>query len=175
MPALLILAHSGISFAAPEANGKQIKKPVTITSTSMEASSDRNVVHFKGNVVAEEDFTLCSDELFVYYGENKEVNEIIASGNVEILQNDKTARSAKAVYDRVGRTLVLTGDPQVRQCTDTISGDKITVFIDKDDALVESESGGRVKAVIMPEKKCENAQAPDLKGESEKTRCKGTR
>ena len=154
--------------------GMALKKPVNIVSDRMEADRGSNLVVFTGNVVAEEDFTICSDELNVAYGADKEINEITARGSVRIFQEDKTSTSRSAVYRRKERTITLTGDPVVRQCTDTVKGDKIIVYIDEDRALVESGKGGRVRAVIMPEKKC-SGQNPTGKGSIEEARCKRAR
>lgn len=151
------------------------RKPVTVTSDKMEAKKNENLVVFTGNVVAVEDFTVCSDVLYVLYDGQKEVNRLEAGGNVRIFQDDKTSTSEKAVYDRNARTIVLTGSPQVRQCNDTVKGDRITVYMDEDNALVESEKGGRVKAVIMPDKKCAEAGGQAQKVISEEARCKGSR
>lgn len=153
--------------------GEAARKPVTVTSDTMEAISNENLVIFRGNVVATEDFTLCSDELHIRYSESRDVKEIEASGNVRIFKDDKTSTSDKAVYDRAERKITLTGKPQVKQCTDTIKGDRITVFLDEDNAVVEGDKGGRVKAVIMPEKKC--SEPRQEKATSEEARCKGPR
>lgn len=152
------------------------KSPVNVTSDWMEAVKDENRVVFKGNVVAVEDFTLCSDELYVDYDDKKEVKEITAVGNVTIIQDDKIAYSDKAVYDRSANTVVLTGRPQVKQCEDTVRGNKITLYKDKDNAVVESGGDGRVRAYIMPDKKCDSPVAlPKVKGTSEEARCKRSR
>lgn len=150
---LLFTAGHCLAAEAPEKSDAP-RKPVTVTSDTMEADSKQNTVIFRGNVEAIEEFRLLSDELFIYYDSNKEINEIEANGNVRIYQEDKTSTSEKARYNRKERTIILTGSPQVRQCDDTIKGDRITVYLDKDNALVESYGAGRVKAVIMPEKKC---------------------
>ncbi|MEK7773252.1 MAG: lipopolysaccharide transport periplasmic protein LptA [Deltaproteobacteria bacterium] len=151
-------------------------KPVTVTSDAMEADRNRKLVVFKGNVTAVEDFTVCSDVLYVHYDENNAVRDIEAGGNVVIFQGDKTSRSEKAVYDRNNRTVVLTGGhPQVEQCADTVKGEKITVYLDSDKAVVEGGGGGRVKAVIMPGKKCEDSGGAQEKHISEEARCKRTR
>lgn len=135
------------------------KKDITVTSDRMETEKDKNLVVFIGNVVAEEDFFLCSDELTVNYGEDKEINDITAKGNVVIINEDKTAIAGQAFYDRQKRTVLLTVDPVVRRSTDTVRGDRITVFIDDDKAIVESdkEKSNRVKVVITPEKKKDDA------------------
>lgn len=173
--AAFLLLWARPSAAVTKKDGDAPKKPVTVTSDTMEAKTSENVVVFRGNVVAVEDFTLCSDELHIRYGEAKDVSEIEASGNVRIFQDNKTSTSDRALYNRNERTIILTGRPQVKQCTDTVKGDRITVFLDKDNALVESEKGSRVKAVIMPEKSCTDEKKGAEKAISEEARCKGAR
>ncbi|HBG45476.1 MAG TPA: lipopolysaccharide transport periplasmic protein LptA [Deltaproteobacteria bacterium] len=151
------------------------RKPVTVTSDMMEANTGENKVVFKGNVEAVEDFTLCSDELNIIYDENKDVSRIEATGNVRIFQDQKTSTSGRAVYNRKDRVIVLTESPQVKQCSDIVKGERITVYLDKDNALVESGDGGRVKAVIMPNKDCPENKAPERPIGEQAARCKGTR
>lgn len=156
------------------------KLPITITSDAMEASKGNGNVVFKGNVVAVEDFTLCSDELFISYGKEKEIREMLATGSVRIFYADRTAVATKAEYDREKKTLVLIGNAEVRQCSDVVRGDRIVVHIDDENAMVQSESGGRVKAVIMPAKKCPQpvgiAAAGAVRDVTiEEARCRGSR
>lgn len=130
------------------------KKPVNVTSDRMETDKTDNTVTFSGNVAAEEDFILCTDELHVSYDENKEIKEIRAKGNVRILKEGKTAASDAALYDKKARTIILTGKAMVSQCSDNIRGEKIVYYIDTDRASAESGQGGRVKAAIISQKKC---------------------
>ncbi len=131
------------------------ERPVIVTSDSMEADRADNRVLFRGNVVAEEDFTLCSDEVLMAYGQDKDVEEITATGNVRIFMADKTSTSGRAVYNRKARTIVLTESPSLVQCDNTMMGDKIIFYVDEDRAMVESNKEKRVRAVILPDKKCE--------------------
>ncbi|HZX35391.1 MAG TPA: lipopolysaccharide transport periplasmic protein LptA [Thermodesulfobacteriota bacterium] len=129
---------------------------VVVTSATMEADSKGKVVTFKGDVVAEKDFLLCSDELKVYYGENEEIKELIAVGNVRVSKGDKRAMGDRAVYDKGKNAIVITGNAVVEQCSDVVRGGKITVYTDSGNMTVEGgeTQGKRIRAVIMPEKKC---------------------
>lgn len=152
------------------------ERPVVVTSDSMEADRADNRVLFRGNVVAEEDFTLCSDEVLMAYGQDKDVEEIIAAGNVRIVMADKTSTSGRAVYNRKARTIVLTESPSLVQCGNTMRGDNIIYYIDEDRAMVESNKEKRVTAVILPDKKCEEPGVrKDASGDgpvkSEEARC----
>jgi lipopolysaccharide transport protein LptA len=147
---------------------------VTVTSDEMVADADENLIVFKGDVVAKEDFTICSDELRIRYGPAREISEIVANGRVTIHHEDKTATSGTAVYDRKARLVVLTGSPEILQCADTVKGDKITVYLDSDNALVEGGGDGRVRALIMPERDCLGA-AGDGGRAGEDARCRRPR
>lgn len=126
-------------------------QPITITSNNMEARKKENLVIFKGDVKAEQkDYTLYAKELYVYYADGKEIKEMIAIGNVRIVQLNKVATGEKAVYTRENRTVILTGRPQVKEDCDVVKGDKITIFLDEDKSLVEGGANNRVKAVVHP-------------------------
>lgn len=164
--------------AAPDRAEKVFRgNTVTVTSDRLEVDNKKKVVIFTGNVAATQDFLLCSDELQISYNDEQEVDRITATGNVRIYQGDKESRSDRAVYDRLARTITITGDPVFKQCADTVRGEKIVVYLDEDKAIVQSKGGERVKAVIMPNKKCKEPSGPALlrEGTSGKTRCKRAR
>jgi lipopolysaccharide transport protein LptA len=186
---LLIVAFSLVPFRASGAEGAEgagagvgggvrsdaPREPVRIWADSMEAIRAERLVVFRGDVVAEEDFLVCSDELHITYGEDNAVADITARGNVRLFHGSRAGTSEVAVYDRVGRTLVMTGNPIVEQCSDMVKGAKITVYLDSDRALVESDGTGRVSAVIMPERKCAEGTAVAMPSMSEsgEGRCGG--
>ena len=71
-------------------------------------------------------------------------------------KGDKSAMEDRAVYDKGKNAIVITGNAMVEQCSDVVRGGKITVYTDSDSMAVEGGEtpGKRVRAVIMPEKKC---------------------
>ncbi|MBI5888252.1 MAG: lipopolysaccharide transport periplasmic protein LptA [Deltaproteobacteria bacterium] len=138
------------------------KKPINVTSDRMETEKTENTVKFSGNVAAEEDFILCSDELHVSYDENREIKEIRATGNVRILRDGKTAASDVALYDKKTRTIILTGKANVTQCAGSVRGEKIIYSFDTDRAVAEGGQGGRVKAAITSQKKCKEDEKANI-------------
>lgn len=148
------------------------EKTITVTSDSMEADNTANTVVFRGNVAAREDFLICSDELYLNYGTGMDVDRLVAVGRVEIYHGGREATSERAEYIRGERTLILTGSPVVNQCADTVRGQRIIFYLDEDRAMVESGEGGRVRAVIVPDKKCPEAAG---KASGEEARCKRAR
>lgn len=145
------------------------KRPLRVTSDTMEADRGSRTVTFRGNVVAEEGVTICSDELSLSYGTGEEITEIKATGNVKILDGTKRASGDRATYDRKAKVVVISGGALASQCTDTVGGEKITFYLDTDDVIIDGGEGGRVRAVIMPEKECGTSV------ESEEFRCSGSR
>ncbi len=165
--------------------GKAHSLPITITADTMKADRTTKTVVFKGNVEAREDFLLCSDELHMEYKGANEVRKIDALGHVRIYRETGVAVADHAEYDRQEHTLLLTGEARIEGCADTVSGDRITLYLDDNSALVEGERGGRVRAVIIPDKKCAGAgtagkgggtgAAPSRVIDVKSTHCKGTR
>ncbi len=92
-----------------------------------------------------------SETLTVTYNpEMKRLDEVVAEGNLEVTQGNRIATGAKAVYNSENNSVVLTGDPVIRQGNSQVSGCRIIMFINEDRGVVE---GGckRVKAVIFPD------------------------
>src|SRR3990172_8349244 len=144
-----------LSFANAEEKTKadEPPQPINITSNRMDANKKEQLVIFTGNVAAEQkDMTIYSDELKIYYTEGDDVREIIAIGNVKITQPNRIATGEKAVYTKADGKVVLTGNPQAKQGNDTVKGDRITVFLNDNKSIVESDGTSRVKAVIFPKK-----------------------
>ncbi len=154
---LAFVAVSSPSIAQEAGGGGkkgELKNPLTIYASLMEVDNSSGKVIFRGDVDAREDFILCSDELHIHYNDAREVTDIIAIGHVRLLQEGKVARGGRATYERVDGTMILTENPSITQCSDKVTGTRITFNIDNETALVEGGKDGRVRAVIMPEKEC---------------------
>ncbi len=147
---LILLAWApGDTINAGDAGDFQLER-LTITADTMYADRKKQVVRFEGNVVAEQkDFTMHAAKLLIYYKE-EEIKEIVAMGDVVIRQPGRVATSRKAVYNRIERSIVLTGSPKVEQGKDVVTGEKITIYIDQEKSIVEGGANKRVKAVIYP-------------------------
>ncbi len=147
----------GVESTSKETGKAARKVPLVITSDSLEADNKKGIVIFRGNVIAEEEFLVCSDKLTLGLGAAEQVDKIVALGDVRILYDNKVAGAERAEYVSESRKLVLTGSAVVVECEDRIQGERIEVFLDEDRAVVDggdSSAGGRVSAFIMPQKKC---------------------
>lgn len=137
---------------------------VHITSDAMMFDDKNSQVEFTGNVVATRlDATIHADHVkVILYSETEKksraakgnsppntdnVKQLIASGNVRVIQKDATATADKAVYNTTQKTIVLTGKaPTVLSGKNYVTGKKITLFQDTRRVVVESDSSRRVEA-----------------------------
>jgi len=142
-----------------EAAGLETTKPqagmaetITITSDRMELDQQKNTVIYMGNVVTVRgNVTMKSDTLTATYNpEMKRLTEVVAEGNLEMTQGNRIATGIKAIFNSDDNSIVLTGDPVIRQGNSQVSGCRIIMFINEERGVVE---GGcqRVKAVIFPD------------------------
>jgi lipopolysaccharide export system protein LptA len=141
------------------------RAPIDITSDMVEADQKR--VTFKGNVVAkQEDVTLYANTLVIIYDqETKKLKEIIATGNVKVVQQDRRATGQKVTFDQDKNRLVLDGDAVVREGTNVIRGERITFYVEEERSVVEPGKGGRVSTSITPPPKEEGKQKKPKEGE----------
>ncbi len=128
------------------------RAPIDIASDTLEADQKQNKVTFKGNVVAkQEDVTLYANTLVMIYDpDTKKLKEIIAIGNVKVVQLDRRATGQKATFDQDKNKVVLDGDAVVREGTNVVRGERITFYVDEERSVVEPGKGGRVSTSITP-------------------------
>ncbi|MEW6374580.1 MAG: lipopolysaccharide transport periplasmic protein LptA [Thermodesulfobacteriota bacterium] len=128
------------------------RAPIDITSDTVEADQKQNRVTFKGNVIAkQEETTLYANTLVIIYDPStKKLKEIIAIGNVKVVQLERRATSQKATFDQDKNKVVLDGDAVVREGANVIRGEKVTFYIDEERSVVEGGKGGRVSTSITP-------------------------
>ncbi len=128
------------------------RAPIDITSDTVEGEQKQNRVTFKGNVIAkQEDMTLYANTLVVIYDpDTKKLKEIIATGNVKVVQLDRRATGQKVTFDQDKNKVVLDGDAVVREGTNVIRGERITFYVEEERSVVEPGKGGRVSTSITP-------------------------
>jgi lipopolysaccharide export system protein LptA len=156
---VVLMLTLSATWAAPPPAEKQAKtkkdrtsQPITVKSDQLQAYNEAKQAVFIGRVVArQDDVTIYSDRLEVYYGAtNDEVDKIIAIGNVRILQTNRVGTGGHAVYESKLGKITLTENPRVSQDTDTVSGKAIIYYLDEERSEVQSGDNARVEAVIHP-------------------------
>jgi lipopolysaccharide transport protein LptA len=131
------------------------EKPIKITSNNLEADNKRNMVTFKGNVVAkQEDMVIFSDVMKVKYSPKGGISTVEALGGVKMTQEDMIATAQKIVFDNSKQKIVMTGKPRIWQDDNLISCDKVTVLLKEDKIFFE----GEVDTTIYPDSMKETDQ-----------------
>jgi lipopolysaccharide export system protein LptA len=145
------------------------RAPIDITSDTVEGDQKQNTVAFKGNVVAkQEDMTLYANTLVVVYDpDTKKLKEIVATGNVKVVQLDRRATGQKVTFDQDKNKVVLDGDAVIREGANVIRGERITFYVEEERSVVESGKGGRVSTSITPPPR-EEGEEKKPKGEKKK-------
>ena len=145
------------------------RAPIDIESDTAEMDQKKSIGIFKGNVVAkQEDITLYCNALTVHYDqETKRIREIVASGNVKIVQFERRATSQKATFYQDENKIVLEGDAVVREGDNVIRGERVVHYLDEEKSVVEGAKGGRVSTTIAPSQK-EQGEGRKPKGETKK-------
>lgn len=126
--------------------------PIKITSQNLEARHKERMVVFTGDVVArQEQFALYADHLTVYLKkEVDDIDRIVAKDNVRIVQGDRLATCREAVYYHGEGTLILQGDPMVREGDSSVKGWRIVYYVDGERSVVEGKDDQRVSVTIVP-------------------------
>ena len=149
---LMLLSFTTLCGAAEK---KEKRPPIDITSDSLEATKGDMV--FVGNVHAVYgEITIDADKMKILYesessDKKQDVKEIIATGNVKLTSEKRSAWGDKLVYKRDGAVATLTGkpQPQIKEGDNTFAGDVIKVFFDEDRVEIK----GNFKGVVNPDNK----------------------
>ena len=125
------------------------KVPVVITARHAEFDNKTHKAVYNGNVkVVRGDVTMYSNQLEAFFDqEGKELDHIVATGDVKILQEDKVITGQKAVYYEAEQKVVLTGKPVSRQGKNVVEGERMTYFFNQERIIVEE-----ARSVLHPDK-----------------------
>ena len=145
-----------------------LKEPVDIGSKQMSVDLDSHTITFLGDVsVRQGDLQLLAREVTAVFGsEVNDILEIVAKGDVSVQRADQFAFGQEAVFDRAKATIVLTGNPHLRQGDNFIRGEKILVRLDEERMEVQ----GDVKAEFRPVRKQASPEDAETVRRLEETR-----
>ncbi len=133
--------------------------PVDIHAEQLNVDFEAHQIIFKGDVkVTQADFFLSAREVIASFGENADdIERIVAKGNVDIQKADKRAWGEEACYDRKEATIVLRGNPSLRQGKNLLKGKEIRVLLDEDRMEIKGAVMGEFHLL---EKLTDNGQVP---------------
>lgn len=134
---------------------------VQIKADNLVAYNEASYAEFTGNVSAVQGTTLItSDKLKIYYSkapENKgkkdtgeeSIKKVVATGNVVIRSENRTAYTSMAEYTPASKVVVLSGpDSKVTSGNNFVTGEKITFYVNEDRVVVERSKEKQVEAVF---------------------------
>ena len=168
--AALLLAGGGAcgqksgSAVLPGTNGKQ---PINIEAVKLDYFDKEQKLVYSGNVVATQgDATLKASALTIFLapkgsaagggaGSTSQVQRMLASGPVTLLQRDQVGTGDSGVYDKAVNSVVLTGNVTLNQGPNVTKGDKLTYDLKSGQAVVT----GHVKSMFPPESRDAGASA----------------
>lgn len=127
-----------IPYSSYSETPKKSKEPIVITSNSLVADKKKNIITFKGSVVAKtKDMTINSDKMEVSYSDNHKIEKINAIGNVVVNSGEGKIFSEKATYYNSGEKVIFTGNPKAVDGDNVITGNKITYYLKDERVEVE--------------------------------------
>ena len=157
------------AFPAWGQNSINASSPIRIEADRMESSQEKNMIIFSGNVRAnQDDLIINAKTMRVRYtgntiqpngttglpaeGPTSQIDTISAEGNVKIIQGDWVASGDSMDFNAEERIVVLSGNAKAWQDKNTVSGEKIILYLNEGKSVVERspKEGERVKAFIYP-------------------------
>jgi len=159
-------------------NQKKVKmdknQPIQIVSDRLDAYQEKKNVIFSGNAVATQgDKTIKADQLILHYkdnpdkpqkqevkglGETGDLEYVEAVGHVVITQTSRIVTGDHAIFYQDTQKVIMTGNAVMRDGKNIIKGHRVTVYLDEDRGVVESEDNKRVTATIYPTEKKEDTK-----------------
>lgn len=151
--AFLMIAPSAHAQTAAVSLGQPITDPdapIEVTAESLSVDRESGNAIFIGNVyVVQGQMTLNADKVEVLYSEDaaddEQLREVIAAGNVVLVNGEDTAASDYAVLYPPRDTVVMTGNVLLTQGRSIISGDTFNWDMITGQGTME----GRVRSVLQ--------------------------
>jgi len=124
--------------------------PLTVFCQSATHNSDTRRTHYIGKVIVVQDnLDLKSDILeTILDQEGNEVQNLTASGNVEIKQDKNIASGNELLYNKISSKIILTGEPAVISQADRIDkGSRIVIYTDQRRVFIDN----RGESIFFPD------------------------
>jgi len=139
----LISGLSAASGGEPSDSGEgrqEARRPVVITSKTMEADNRRHRAVFTGQVVAEADgMSIQAERMEVSYNaETGQVERIVCGGGVRVIREGRAILSEEAVYDGQEEKISFSGDPRIMEGDNLVTGSSILYYPKTDRLIVEN-------------------------------------
>ncbi len=163
IPALMLLALSlGHAQTADVDTGAVTPAPgsTVIESDELHMDQTTHVAVFTGNVVVTgTNFTLRCQEMMVNFDKTDKIDNILAKGDVVIVQPGRVTRSGQAIYYRDEDKFDLTDQPMINDNGKTIAAPEIIIYRTRQSIYTK----GKTRVVIPEGSGLNNTPTPDQK------------
>jgi lipopolysaccharide transport protein LptA len=123
-----------------------------ITSQTLDFDYKRSVAIFEGDVVATDPrMKIAADKLTVVFDSTNSVKSIVAAGNVRLWSRDMTATCRQALYLAQDGQVTLRGEATLTRQKDTVSAEKIIIYLNEDRMACEPKEHDKVHMLIYPQ------------------------
>ncbi len=155
IPAKPGTSHPIVSKSHRQAPVSNLQEPLEIISDWTEANRQQGTITFGGKVIAKQrDMVLYADQLTNYFDmESHSLVKAVASGNVKLSQADKFATCEQATLEQEQRIVVLQGNAVMWQGDNRVTGERIVIYLNTNQAEVFGKPGGKAKIRINPRQK----------------------
>lgn len=133
---------------AGDRTGGNGPKSARITSRTCDFDRMEGVVLFEGDVVVRysDDYTMCSDRLYMFMSRSNELGRVVAVGNVTITNDTRTGYGAMATYRRRKNEVEIFGGGDGRlarlvergEDASELEGTRIKFWLDAEQVEVEN-------------------------------------
>jgi lipopolysaccharide export system protein LptA len=122
--------------------------PVEVQADQLAVNNADGSAVFSGNVlVTQGEMKLAAAEVKVKYGtDQKEIDQLLASGGVTVTNLGDAAEAREAVYTVASGVIVLSGDVLLTQGPSAMAGQKLTINLKDGTGVME----GRVTTTFVP-------------------------
>jgi lipopolysaccharide transport protein LptA len=146
---ILVLGFAPLSAQTDDAPGTDASPPpgaTVINSDELRMDQIGHTAVFTGDVVVVGNaFNMKCEEMTVYFTNDNKIDNIIAKGNVVIVQPGRITHCGQAQYFHDEDKFVLTDQPDILDNKNEISAPEITIFRTQKSLLTK----GRTKTIII--------------------------
>lgn len=142
---LTLACFGGMQLSAQALGGHNSRAPVNYAADRIELQDRQDQVVLSGNVdITQGDLRLQAARTTVAYSDagSLKIQQITATGGVEVNRGNESARGNVAIYDFNRRIITMAGNVALRRGGDTLNGQRLVIDLDSGVSSVDGRGGG---------------------------------
>lgn len=129
------------------------RQPIQVAADVFEFDYKQRILRYRGRVEARQgELVVESDEMVLSLNDSESfaLREVRARGHVRLQQGERSAKAEEAVFDQQKRVATLLGDVELRDGSNEIRGERVTIYLNENRTIIEGGPRERVRAVLYP-------------------------